>query len=116
MGAPSPSLPGSEPLRQEAFGQCSSFSVAGAPPTLPPALLPTTKHHAMRATGAGGGDWEKKKGGREKGRPCEGTKPLREEPSSGHTARQNNQTEASACVAECQAAGHLCVGWSHLSV
>lgn len=86
MGAPPPPLflPGSEPLWEEAFGRCPSFSVAGASPALPPALLPTTKHHGMGASRAGGGDWERKKGGREKGRPCEGTKPLWEEHFSRH--------------------------------
>lgn len=69
----------------------------------------------MGATGAGGGDWEKKKGGREKGRPCEGTKPLQEEHFRRHTAKQNNQTEGSACAPECQTAGHLCVGQGHVS-
>lgn len=82
-------------------------------PRHPPTLFPTTKPHAMGATGVGGGDWERKKGGREKGRPCEGTKPLWEEHFSGHTTKQNNQT---ACAPVCQAAGHLCVGQGHLNV
>ena len=49
----------------------------------------------MGATGAGGGDWERKKGGREKGRPCEGTKPLRENIAAdtppGRITRQKHQ-------------------------
>lgn len=63
---------GSEPLWEEVFGQCPSFSVTGASPTLPLALLPTTKHHATGAIGAGGGDWERKEGGREKVGPVKG--------------------------------------------
>lgn len=70
----------------------------------------------MGASRAGGGDWERKKGRREKGRFCEGTEPLSEEHFSRHSARRNNQTQLSACAAECQEAGHLCVGQGHLSV
>lgn len=49
----------------------------------------------MGAIGAGGSDWERKKGGREKGRPWEGTKPLWENISvdtlPGRTTRQKHQ-------------------------
>lgn len=78
-----------------------------------PSNLFPPKPHAMGATGVGGGDWERKKGRKEKGRPCEGTKPLWEEHFSRHTTKQNNQT---ACAPACQAAGHLCVGQGQLSV
>lgn len=59
---------------------------------------------------------ERKEGRREKRRPCDGRKPLREEHFSGYTVRQNNQTEASACAPDYQVAGYLCVAWGHLSV
>lgn len=47
-------------------------SVLQACPPQPPTLFPTTKPHAMGATGVGAGDWERKKGAREKVRACEG--------------------------------------------
>lgn len=71
------------------------FSVAGAPPNPPPLhCFLLQKPSAMGATGAGGDDWERKKGEREEGRPWGETKPSPGERFSRFIARQNNQTEA----------------------
>lgn len=100
MGATSPS-----PLLSWFRAPCGKKPLASAPalvlqacppPTLHAPLFPTTKqkHSAMGATGAGGGDWERKKGGRETGRPCEGTKHLRNIPVDippGRITRQKHQ-------------------------
>lgn len=92
-------LPRPAPL---AWSPCGKKPLADAPasvlqarPRPPPALLLTTKPCAMGATGAGGGDWERKKGRREKGRPWEGTKSLWENISvdtlPGRITRQKHQ-------------------------
>lgn len=109
-GVPLP-FPGSEPLWEEAFGQCPSFSVAGTSPALPPpcfslqSTMPWGQPEQVVVTG------RKRKARGRKGGPVKG-----QNLSGRDTARQNNQAQLSACAAERQAAGHLCVGQGHLSV
>lgn len=115
MGAPPPPLflPGSEPLWEEAFGRCPSFSVAGASPALPPPCFPLQSTmawgHPEQVVGTGR---ERKAGGR-KGGPVKGQN-LSGRNISADTARRNNQTQLPARAAECQAASHLCVGWGRV--